>query len=278
MHSELEVATTLARRAGDLILEVRDGEFSPHTDVEEKAGGEGPVTIADRRADELIRTGLARQFPSDALLTEESPDDLARLRNRRVWVVDPLDGTRQFVQQGAEFAVMIGLSIDGRAVLGVVHLPCEQLTYVAAPDVGAAEIDAAGTRRALRLEPLPRDPGRLTVTVSRSHYNSRTRRVVEALGPADIVVSGSVGRKAALVATGRADVYVNLSSRSRHWDACAPEVIVREAGGAFRDTLGRELIYNTAATHNAHGLIACRAGLLARTVETTAAVLAALPR
>ncbi len=268
MQKELEVALDLARRAGDEILDVYYGPF----EHEEKDGGEGPVTEADRRADRLIRDGLARAFPADGLLTEEHPDDLARLGSARVWIVDPLDGTRQFVHRDGEFAVMIGLAIGGRAVLGVVALPCEHLTYAAAEGMGCVEIDGEGRRRRLVLDPAPPDGAPLTVTISRSHYGSRTRRVVESLGPTRLLTSGSVGRKAALVASGQADLYVNMSSRSRHWDACAPEVVVREAGGAFRDARGREIVYNTEQTRNTAGLMACRRALLERVVGATTAV------
>jgi 3'(2'), 5'-bisphosphate nucleotidase len=268
VQRELEVALDLARRAGEQILEVYNGHF----EHEEKEGGEGPVTEADRRADRLIREGLAHHFPNDGLLTEETPDDLARLNSRRVWIVDPLDGTRQFVHRDGEFAVMIGLAVAGRAVLGVVSLPCDHLTYAAAEGDGCREIDGQGRTRRLVLDPLPQDRSELTVTISRSHYGSRTRRVVESLGRAHLLTSGSVGRKAALVASGRADLYVNMSSRSRHWDACAPEVVVREAGGAFRDARGREIVYNTEHTRNTAGLLACRSGLLERVVGATTAV------
>jgi 3'(2'),5'-bisphosphate nucleotidase len=258
---ELDVARDLARRAGEEILRVRAAGF----EVVEKSGDEGPVTIADHRADHIIRTGLGARFPNDSLLTEETPDDLARLGRRRVWIVDPLDGTRQFVQRGTEFAVMIGLAIDGRAVLGVVHLPCEDLTYVAAEGQGAREIDGVGKSRLLRLDPLPEDPAKIVVAVSRSHCNSRTRAVVEALG-AVAVPSGSVGRKAALVASGQADLYINMGGRSRHWDACASDALVRAAGGAFLDAAGRPILYNTEQTRNRSGLLACRSGLVDRVV------------
>ncbi len=268
MQRELEIALDLARRAGDAIMEVHAGHF----DVHEKSGDEGPVTIADHRADALIRAGLAAAFPNDALLTEESPDDLERLKERRVWIVDPLDGTRQFVQRGTEFAVMIGLAIDGRAVLGVVHMPAEDMTYAGAEGHPTVEYAHGGAPRRLALDPRPADPERLVVTISRSHYGSRTKRVVEALRPARVFESGSVGRKAALVAAGHADLYVNMSSRSRHWDACAPDAIVRYANGAFRDVRGREMRYNTEQTRNMSGLLACRTGLVETVVAAVEAV------
>ncbi len=271
MSRELEVAVELARRAGDEILKVQAEQFP----VDYKPGGEGPVTIADRRADRLIRDGLAAAFPADGLLSEESPDDLRRLARSRVWIVDPLDGTRQFVQRGTEFAVLIGLAVEGRAVLGVVHLPAEGLTYAAAEGEGAAAIPLVGRARRLALGPSPPAGAGLTAVVSREHYGRKTQQAVSLLHPVRVLLSGSVGRKASLVASGQADIYLTAGGRSRHWDACASEALVREAGGVFRDARGRQLIYNTEQTRNSSGLLACRRGLLDAVVAAVEAVLAA---
>src|SRR5947209_9225930 len=115
---ELEVATELAYRAGALLRRMREGAV----DVEHKAHGEA-VTVADRISDAVIRAGLRSAFPDDAVYSEESPDDPARLAFARVWIVDPLDGTSNFVARGDEYSVSIGLAIDGRPALGVVCTP-----------------------------------------------------------------------------------------------------------------------------------------------------------
>jgi 3'(2'), 5'-bisphosphate nucleotidase len=99
------------------------------------------------------------------------------------------------------------------------------------------------------------------VALSRFNASSRTRRAAEGLSPARVLQSGSVGRKAMLVASGSADVYVSMGGRSRHWDACAPDAVVTAAGGLFADAAGRRLRYNTPETRNEHGLMACRPGL-----------------
>jgi 3'-phosphoadenosine 5'-phosphosulfate (PAPS) 3'-phosphatase len=169
--------------------------------------------------------------------------------------------------------VLIGLAVDGHSTAGVVHLPCEGLTYAAASGFGAREIGPQGGVRTLHLDPTPPEGARPTVAVSREHYGNRTRQVVDRLNPGRVIASGSVGRKAMLVATGVADIYLTTSGRSRHWDACAAEVVVREAGGVFRDARGRELVYNTELTRNSFGLLACRSGLLAAAVEAVEAVL-----
>jgi 3'(2'), 5'-bisphosphate nucleotidase len=268
VQRELEVAVELACRAGSEIWRV----FGTAFPVEFKPGDEGPVTEADRRADQLIRDGLSAAFPDDAILSEETPDDLSRLGADRLWLVDPLDGTRQFVDAVPEFAVMIGLAIRGRPVLGVIHVPPERRTVFGAEGFGVELLDAQGWRPLAPLtERIPSERGPI-VTLSRSHAGSRTRDVARRLGASRIVASGSVGRKVVLVLTGEADVYVTLGRRSRHWDACAPDALMRLAGGVFCDVRGRAVSYNTEATTNRSGMLAARRGLLERTVEAIAAV------
>lgn len=255
---ELDLALALARRAGDEILHVYASDF----EVEHKPD-EGPVTIADRRADKLIRDGIQAAFPDDALLSEETPDDSARLTHRRLWLVDPLDGTRQFVARLPEFAVMIGLAIEGIPRLGVVHMPHESLTCYGVVGVGAWEINAQGSRRELSLASSQPGERPLTAAVSRLNAESRTHRVIERLG-ASPIRSGSVGRKAALVASGHADFYLTLGGQSQHWDACAPDALLRAAGGFFGTASGAAIAYNTPRIRNSDGLMACRFELLPR--------------
>ena len=268
VRRELEVAVELAQRAGSEILRA----FGTSFPVDFKPGDEGPVTEADRRADQLIRDGLSAAFPDDAILSEETPDDLSRLGAERLWLVDPLDGTRQFVEAVPEFAVMIGLAIRGRAVLGVIHVPPERRTLFGAEGHGVEVLDLQGWRPLATLpEGIPSERGPV-VTLSRSHAGSRTREVARRLGASRIVASGSVGRKVVLVLTGEADVYVTLGRRSRHWDACAPDALMRLAGGAFSDIRGRAVSYNTEATTNRSGMLAARRGLFERTVDAIAAL------
>ncbi|MCU0229815.1 MAG: 3'(2'),5'-bisphosphate nucleotidase CysQ [Acidobacteria bacterium] len=273
MRRELELAVELARSAGAEIQRVFGTDFA----VEFKPGDEGPVTEADRLADRLIRDGLAAAFPADAILSEETPDDLTRLGAERLWLVDPLDGTRQFVEAVPEFAVMIGLAVRGRPVLGVIHLPAEQRTVFGAEGEGIELLDRDGWRP---LAPLPEgtEPARgPVVTLSRSHAGSRTREIARRLGASRVIASGSVGRKVTLVLTGEADLYVTLGRRSRHWDACAPDALMRLAGGVFSDVRGREMSYNTEGTTNRSGLLAARRALLAPTVQAIATVIPETP-
>jgi 3'(2'), 5'-bisphosphate nucleotidase len=267
LADELQEALDLAERAGREVMQVFAGEF----DVQHK-GGDGPVTIADTRADRLIRERLSARFPGDALLTEEHPDDPARLDARRLWLIDPLDGTQQFVRRIPEFAVMIGLAIDGEARLGVVHLPAEGRTFYGVVGVGAHELLQTTDRsqRPLRFAAgAVRAPWR--AAISRLNAESKTRQVVAALGASELM-SGSVGRKAGLVVSGEADFYLSLGGRTKHWDACAPDAIVRAAGGFFGTPEGLPLRYNTPRIVNERGLLVCSPQLVAPVSRAVQAV------
>ena len=213
-----------------------------------------PVTAADHAANDAILEILAREAPGWAVLSEESRDDPARLARERVWIVDPLDGTREFIAQNGEFAVMIGLAEAGRAVLGAVYLPAADVLYLAAAGEGAW-LEAEGTRTRLLCPPVaPGTPLRLVG--SRSHPDPLLVRMQEALGITDVKPSGSVGVKCGLIARGERDLYVHPVPYLKEWDTCAPEVVLREAGGTVTDCLGEALVYNKANPAQPHGILA----------------------
>ena len=247
---ELEVARELAVAAGKLIL----GYFGTDLEVDRKAGDE-PVTRADREASELILAGLARAFPDDVRISEEAPDDPRRSAGAdRIWFVDPLDGTRDFIKGQPGFAVMIGLCVAGRPRVGVVYQPIGERLFAAAPGAGCRLSEAAGAR-ALACSPTS-DLARIRLVASRSHRTAKIDEVKSALGIADELNIGSVGLKLGLIALGERDLYVNPSSRSKAWDTCAPEVILREAGGTLTDLWGEPLRYLAPDLWNRRGLCA----------------------
>lgn len=248
----LSVVQRLARRAGRRALEF----YGRDVDRESKAD-RSPVTAADRAANEVILEGLHRAFPGDAVLSEESRDSPARLSASRVWVVDPLDGTREFLARNGEFSIMIGLAIDGAAVLGVVYVPARDLLYAAGEGHGAWQESATGLRR---LFCRPAEPARLRLVGSRSHSEPLVAEMREALGIRDAAVSGSVGIKCARIAEGDRDLYVHPAPHLKEWDTCAPEILLREAGGWVSDCLGEPLRYNKPDPRQPHGIVACGPG------------------
>ena len=142
MEKELEVARRLAREAGSILM----GFYKGDAQVEWK-GHDDPVTIADHAANEMLVRELAKAFPNDAILSEEAEDDKTRLTSDRVWMVDPMDGTKQFIEKLDEFAVMIGLAVAGEPKVGVVYNPATDRMFYAAPGIGAFVEEALTTKR-----------------------------------------------------------------------------------------------------------------------------------
>jgi 3'(2'), 5'-bisphosphate nucleotidase len=250
---EIDVASALAREAGTLAVALRD-RGPEALGVEHKAGDE-PVTVADRAASELIVRGLAAAFPDDCIVSEESADDLRRLTTTRVWYVDPIDGTKDFIRGGDGFAVMIGLCVDARPVVGVVYQPTSQRLFAAEPARGAWMELPDGARRSLAVSTID-DVGAIRLVASRSHRSPVIDEVKSALGIADELNIGSVGLKLALIALGERDLYVNPFPRCKAWDTCAPEALLVAAGGVLTDTLGDPVRYDEVDLSRPRGLVA----------------------
>jgi 3'(2'), 5'-bisphosphate nucleotidase len=255
---ELDTAVLLARRAGAAAL--------PHygSARAEYKGDASPVTAADHAANDVIVAGLRAAFPLDAILSEESKDSAARLSARRVWIVDPLDGTKEFLAQNGEFSVMIGLAVEGEAVLGVVYLPDGDILYSAARGLGAW-VERGGRRERLQRAPASMDALRLVG--SRSHAEPLVERMSEALGITDVLPCGSVGVKCARIVEDVRDLYVHPVPYLKEWDTCAPEVVVREAGGWVSDCRGEPLVYNKPRPVQPHGILACAPGVAERALR-----------
>ncbi|MBK8809258.1 MAG: 3'(2'),5'-bisphosphate nucleotidase CysQ [Acidobacteria bacterium] len=265
LNQELETAIDLARRAGAAILEFYRNGF----EAEEKIGADNftePVTIADRTASRIIVDGLETKFPSDGILSEEEPDTHHRLDRKRVWMIDPLDGTAGFIKRDGDFAVQIGLVEDRKPVLGVVFLPNEDTLLFAAKDSGAFRTVDGGSPQRLEVSG-QRHLSRITMAASRNHYSKRMSRVVDEFRVAREVRRGSVGLKVGLIAAREADLYIHLSPRTKQWDTCAPEIILEEAGGRLTDIFGREIKYNTRDIQNHNGILASNGALHSKSVD-----------
>lgn len=247
---ELLAAIDLARAAGKETVRIRTGGA---LGVEHKLGDE-PVTIADKLANTLIVEGLAAQFPDDVIVSEEDSASAAALSgvHARVWLVDPIDGTADFIKGTDGFAVMIGLVEGGRPVLGVVHQPTIERTYFASPGAGAHVADASGVRPLAASTVAHAADARLVA--SASHRTPDTDRLKQELGIADEQNVGSVGIKLCLIAAGARDLYVNPVPKTKAWDSCAPEAILAAVGGRLTDLFGAAIDYRELA--HPRGLIA----------------------
>jgi 3'(2'), 5'-bisphosphate nucleotidase len=213
-----QLAAQLATQAGELLLGVR-AELADATESERKAAG-------DKRSHEYLMAALASSRPSDAVLSEEGADNPVRLRSERVWIVDPLDGTREFSELGRQdWAVHVALWESGELVAGAVALPAQGVT-LATPDVAAP----------------PQHSGPPRIVVSRTRPPAIALRVCERLG-GTLVEMGSAGAKVAAVVQGLADVYVHAGGQYE-WDSAAPVVVARAAGLHTSRLDGSPLRYN----------------------------------
>jgi myo-inositol-1(or 4)-monophosphatase len=259
---ELNVAQAAARAAGAAVMTFYN-EQSAETYVKHDGS---VVTDADLAADRIIREAIIAAFPNDALLTEEGVDDEARLGNPRVWIIDPIDGTNQFVDRTGEFDMLIALVVDGRPVVAVAYQPTADMLLSAVAGQGAT-IERNGVTEPLRLIPLPREqPPRLMTSVwlgypenfpffermairlaapapQVSNVGISLRRIMPEGQVADAVVGYKVGRT------------IEEQTVAWEWDFAAPDLIMHEGGGAMTDLQVRLHRYNKRVPRNERGVI-----------------------
>jgi 3'-phosphoadenosine 5'-phosphosulfate (PAPS) 3'-phosphatase len=256
---ELETAISAAREAGAAIRDLYERAAAA---VSVKDDG-SYVTDADLAADAIIRRRMGTAFPADAILTEEGRDDRARLSADRCWIVDPIDGTKQFVTRTGEFDVLIALVVAGRPVVGVVCQPTTDLILAAAAGAGAWR-ESGGPRVPLRLAAVPATtPPRIVTSVwMGAPANSPTfDRIAARLGAAPPPVwPFGINPRAFVPPANAFDALLGQDFPDRvmdtwEWDFAAPDIIVREAGGVFSDAAGQPHRYNKPLPRNLGGVL-----------------------
>ena len=233
----IEPIVALAVNAGDRILEVYATDF----DVQSKAD-ESPLTQADLASQNVIVAGLAKLTPDIPIISEEDglPPFEERGQWRRYWLIDPLDGTREFVNRNGEFTVNIALIEEHRPVFGVVRVPVQRKTYIGCEGRGAELRDEHGNARQIRVSTAAAKPAR--VVGSSSHRGASLDTFLENLGDYELVAMGS-SLKFCVIAEGGADVYPRLGLTSE-WDTAAAQAVVEQAGGKVVEIDGKALSYN----------------------------------
>ena len=236
----LPAVVKLAQEAGNAILSVYGEQF----DVTHKSD-RSPLTLADLRSHDIIVRGLQALTPELPVLSEEASDIPYEQRRQwtRYWLVDPLDGTKEFVSRNGEFTVNIALIDNHAPVLGVVHVPVTSTTYTGAIGNGATKQIDGQAPEPLRVRSPAGNP--LRIVGSRSHRGDSLDRHLPKLGPYELIAVGS-SLKFCLVAEGSADFYPRFGPTSE-WDTAAAQAVVEAAGGAVVKTDGERLSYNTKA-------------------------------
>ena len=232
----IEPIVALAVQAGNAILEVYATDF----DVQSKSD-KSPLTQADLASNRRIVAGLAELTPDIPIISEESglPEFDERRQWDCYWLIDPLDGTKEFVNRNGEFTVNIALIKSNQPVFGVVHVPVQNKTYIGCEGRGS-ELRDGGQVVAIRVANSSSVPVR--IVGSRSHRGSSLDAFLEKLGGSDMVPMGS-SLKFCTVAEGKADIYPRLGPTSE-WDTAAAQAVVEQAGGQVLELDGKPLSYN----------------------------------
>ncbi|MBQ7506393.1 MAG: 3'(2'),5'-bisphosphate nucleotidase CysQ [Lachnospiraceae bacterium] len=247
---ELAVCKETAVQAGKAILEIYEKDDG--SEVTYKAD-QSPLTRADRASNAIIVEALKREFPDYAILSEEEKDDRKRIENDFCFVVDPLDGTKEYVKRNGQFTVNIALAYKTRSILGVIYVPVTGELYYAAEGKGSFLLTPDGKEQKLKVSDNT-DHTKLRAVMSSSHGAPEMEALIEKYQIKELVRIGS-SLKGCMVAKGDADVYFRHNP-TMEWDTAAMQCIVEEAGGIFRQMDDSEMRYNRENSLNDKGFYA----------------------
>lgn len=245
-----EQAIIVAQEAGEAIMRVYN---SPETLKIDLKQDRSPLTEADKVSNDIILKRLKKEFPEYAILSEEEKDNSARLSNDYCFVIDPLDGTKEFIKRNGQFTVNIALAYKHEVVMGVIYVPVSEEMYYAAKGVGAYLKDATGSIKSLHVSDNA-DKTSLRVVLSNSHGCPEMDDLLKRYNLTNFVKVGS-SLKGCMVASGEADVYYRFNP-TMEWDTAAMQCIVEEAGGIFRQMDGTAMKYNRENSLNDKGFYA----------------------
>lgn len=248
LKKELEMMIKASKLAQEKILEIYNHGF----DVEIKSD-DSPVTIADKTADALIKEVLSKEFPEYGFLTEESDDDLSRLDKEYIFVIDPVDGTKDFVSKNGQFTTNIALVKNHKVIAGVINIPSTNETYYASLNQGAFYISSNCEVERIHVNDKIQD---LTMLISNFHTTQEELNIYESNKSriSKIVKCGS-SIKACHIAHGKAEVSFRMGPFTKEWDTAASQIIVAEAGGIFSEPSLKEITYNKEDVYNRNGFI-----------------------
>lgn len=246
----------IAREAGKEILRIYNE--TEGVEVEKKADN-SPLTIADKAANKIICDGLNKMMPQIPIISEENKQIPYSERKNfsYAWMVDPLDGTKEFIKRNGEFTVNIALLRHGSPVAGVVYVPVSGDCYYAIKDMGAFLIDHEGNKKKLSCNSFSRKDKGIRVVASRSHLNPETEAFMNGLNAPETVAKGS-SLKFLVLASGNAELYPRLAP-TMEWDTAAAHIILEEAGGSVvQFENGQPLEYNKENLLNPHFLASAK--------------------
>jgi 3'(2'), 5'-bisphosphate nucleotidase len=244
--NELKIAIEIAKEAGAILLQYYDKEL-----VISSKDDDTPVSDADIASNNLIIKRLKEHFLYP-ILSEESVDDKNRLGQEFVWIVDPLDGTKNFIEKNGEFTVVIGLVRNNQPIMGVVYRPTTKELYYAEKGKGAFR-EVNGDAKRIRVSGTKSIP---EAKFAVSKFNYQDSDFMDKIGVINRTEVGSAALKICKVAQGEYDAFFVLKSRTSEWDDCAPGLILAEAGGTLSNVFGDSLLYNQENVSRPKGTVA----------------------
>ncbi|MDA3840512.1 MAG: 3'(2'),5'-bisphosphate nucleotidase CysQ [Patescibacteria group bacterium] len=258
MKEILEKVKDVAREAGAEIMKFygEDNEISKKKD-------KTLVTEVDLLSEKIILEGL-KEF-NYGFLSEEKLGSAGRAESERVWVIDPIDGTMDFIKETGEFSVMIGLVENGKPILGVVYQPTKDKLYSAVIG-GGSFLEEKGEIKKLEVSKID-DYSQACVFGGRKYIKGLEAKLCNDLGISDFLNHGSAGLKVGLIAEQKADLYISSIDKTGEWDICAGDIILREAGGKTTDMNGNDFIYNKKQYLNLDGFVASNGILHEKVIE-----------
>lgn len=242
---ELDIAIKAAKNAGDAILEIYQEEYKTA-----KKDDDSPITDADLKSNEIIKKILSQT--KHMILSEEDKDDQNRLLENTIWIVDPLDGTSDFIDKTGEFTVMIALIQNKKPILGVISWPTEKTLFVAQKGSGAFRYSNDKWEKISVTKITELDKCR--TVGSRHHLSDKEKKFINRLGIEDFTSVGS-SLKVGMISSGEAEAYITTTNKMKEWDSAASYCIISEAGGKMTDMLGNDVSYNNKKVYHENGIL-----------------------
>ena len=241
---ELEKIIDGMVKAGEKILEIYETDFST-----EKKEDDSPITQADIESNKILKEVLGET--GITILSEEDTDDKKRLSEEKVWIIDPLDGTTDFVNRTGEFTIMVGLVENQKSVLGLIYWPIKKKMYLAESGKGAFCYNEKWEKIEVTMMAELQNCHAL---VSRHHLSEKEKKLLDEMEISVVSEMGS-SLKVTEIATGNAEVFVTTTDKMKQWDTCASNCIISEAGGKMTDLFGNEFSYNTEVVFHEKGIL-----------------------
>jgi len=242
---ELDVAIEAVYEAGNSILEIYEGKYETFTKSDDS-----PITEADLKSNEIIKTVLAKT--NHKILSEEDKDDQRRLSEETIWIVDPLDGTSDFIDKTGEFTVMIALIKNKKPIIGVIGWPTEKTIFAAQKGGGAFRF-SKGKWEEISVTKVS-ELSKCKVVGSRHHLSEKEKMFIKKLGIEKFTSIGS-SLKVGKISSGEAEAYITTTNKMKEWDSAASYCLISEAGGKMTDMLGNDITYNNKIVNHQNGIL-----------------------